>query len=92
MSTPIAIFLARQLEDTHPTASAAQLLMYNAADELRNQHTEIERLRKIEAAAVAAVDFDQWQGDEWYESMMALQKALHGEAGAGGSGGRRVSR
>ena len=38
---------------------------------------EIGRLRVIEAAACAAVDFDQWQGDAWYESMMALQKALH---------------
>lgn len=44
-----------------------------ARDQLR---TEVDRLRNIEAAAVAAVDFDQWQGDEWYESMMALQKAL----------------
>lgn len=47
---------------------------------LRAEHTEenveISRLRNIEAAAVAAIDFDQWQGDEWYESMMALQKAL----------------
>ena len=44
-----------------------------ARDQLR---TEVDRLRNIEAAAVAAVDFDQWQGDAWYESMMALQKAL----------------
>lgn len=44
-----------------------------ARDQLR---TEVDRLRNIEASAVAAVDFDQWQGDEWYESMIALQKAL----------------
>lgn len=37
---------------------------------------EVVRLRNIEAAAVTAVDFDQWQGDEWYEAMIALQKAL----------------
>ena len=43
----------------------------------RNQlRTEVDRLRNIEAASVAAVDFDQWQGDKWYEAMIALQKAL----------------
>ena len=37
---------------------------------------EVARLHKIEAAAFTVVDFDQWHGDEWYEAMIALQKAL----------------
>ena len=45
-------------------------------DTIADLRMEVARLRTIEAAAVAAVDFDQWQGDEWYELMMALQKAL----------------
>ncbi len=42
--TPIALYLAKQLEDTHPSDSACQLLMYNAADELKKQHEKIKEL------------------------------------------------
>ena len=41
--------------------------------------TEIARLRNIEAAAVAAVEDVPWQGDEWYDLMVDLQRALRGE-------------
>ena len=40
---------------------------------------EIERLRKIEAAAVAAVEYEQWTGGTWYGLMIDLQEALRGE-------------
>ena len=49
---------------------------------LHAQDEELERLRKIEAAAVAAVEYEQWQGSTWYDLMIDLQKALHGEVGA----------
>jgi hypothetical protein len=51
--TPIALFLAQKLEDTHPTDSSIQLLMYNAADELRKQHEKIKELEaKLETPNV----------------------------------------
>jgi len=45
MKTPIAMYLAQQLEDTHPSSSGIQLLMYNAAAELRRQNAAIEVLQ-----------------------------------------------
>lgn len=41
------------------------------------QDEEIERLRKIESAAVAAVEYEQWTGGTFYDLMIDLQKALH---------------
>ena len=38
---------------------------------------ELERLRKIEAAAVACTEYEQWTGDTFYGLMIELQKALH---------------
>ena len=38
---------------------------------------EIIRLRKIESAAIAAVAYEQWTGDTFYDLMIDLQKALH---------------
>ena len=37
---------------------------------------EIERLRRIEAAAVKAVGHDVWKNDEWYDDMVALTCVL----------------
>lgn len=45
MKIPIALYLAQQLEDTHPNSSGTQLLMYNASAELRNQYDVIEKLK-----------------------------------------------
>lgn len=42
--TPIALYLAQKLEDTNPDECGIQLLMYNAADELKRQHAKIEEL------------------------------------------------
>ena len=53
--TPIALYLAQKLEDTHPSDSAAQLLMYNAADELRKQHAKIDELEAKLARAKDAI-------------------------------------
>ncbi len=44
MSIPIALYLAQQLNDMHPRESGIQLLMYNAADSLRDQHKKIAEL------------------------------------------------
>ena len=46
-------------------------------------NAEIERLRKIEAAAVACTDALNWSGDAFSELMFALENALRGEVGAG---------
>ena len=51
-------------------------------DTIADLRMEVARLRKIEAAAVAAVEYEQWQGSTWYDLMIDLQKALHGEVGA----------
>mgnify|MGYP006314336005 CR=1 FL=1 len=50
-------------------------LLNSAAD-------EIERLRSIEAAAVAAVNSEQWQGDAFHERMCELSDVLHGDPSA----------
>ncbi len=46
---------------------------------LHPQEKELERLRAIEVAAVACVEDGQWGGEEFYELMCELQKALRGE-------------
>ena len=51
-------------------------------DTIADLRMEVARLRKIEAAAVAAVEYEQWQGGTWYDLMIDLQKALRGEVGA----------
>lgn len=51
--------------------------------------TEIARLRNIEEAAVAAVEDTPWQGDEWYDLMVDLQRALRGEVKVGVTDGCR---
>lgn len=40
---------------------------------------ELARLRRIEAAAVAAVEYEQWTGGTFYDLMIDLQKAVRGE-------------
>ena len=40
---------------------------------------EIERLRRIEAAAVKAVSHPQWKGAEFYDDMVELGRAATGE-------------
>jgi len=46
-------------------------------DTIAELRMEVARLRKIEAAAVAAVEYEQWQGGTWYDLMIDLQKTLH---------------
>ena len=43
---------------------------------------ELERLRKIEAAAVACSEHPVWNDDQFYGLMTELQRALRGEVGA----------
>ena len=38
---------------------------------------EIDRLRRIEAAAVACTESEVWAGDTFYNLMMGLQEVLH---------------
>ena len=47
----------------------------------RIEEIDIEaiRLRRIEAAAVLAVDSEEWAGDAFYERMGLLMDALRGE-------------
>lgn len=72
---------AKKWADAYSQALSDSERAYLRAEYWKAEHlagnVEIERLRIIEAAAVAALDFDQWQGDEWYEAMMSLQKSLH---------------
>lgn len=47
-------------------------------DEQKQQvKAELERLRKIEAAAVACTEYEQWTGGTFYDLMIELKKALH---------------
>ena len=49
------------------------------ADAIRaDLRLEVSRLRKIESAAVAAVEYEQWTGGTFYDLMIDLQKALRG--------------
>jgi len=50
---------------------------------LHAQDEELERLRKIEAAAVACSEHPVWNDDQFYGLMTELQRALRGEVGAG---------
>lgn len=60
--------------------------MNRIGDTIADLRMELSRLRKIEAAAVAAVEYEQWQGDTWYDLMIDLQKALHeSKVGADGT-------
>ena len=49
---------------------------------LHAQDEELERLRKIEAAAVACSEHPVWNDDQFYGLMTELQRALRGEVGA----------
>jgi hypothetical protein len=49
---------------------------------------EIDRLRRIEAAAVACTESEVWAGDTFYNLMMGLQDALHHDNN--GRGGKWV--
>lgn len=49
---------------------------------MRAQAEEIERLRVIEAAAVACSEYPVWNDDQFYGLMIELQRALRGEVGA----------
>ena len=44
-----------------------------------NDAKEIARLRRIEDAAVKAVDSEEWSGDAFHERMGLLMDALRGE-------------
>lgn len=46
---------------------------------VKNCEAEIIRLRKIEDAAVKAVDSEEWAGDAFHERMGLLMDALRGE-------------
>lgn len=56
---------------------------------LHAQDEELERLRKIEAAAVVCNDFPEWSGEAFYDSLLDLGKALRGEVGAGGTAAQK---
>lgn len=43
---PFALYLAEKLEDTHPSDDSTQLLMYNAADELKRLTAVIAKLEE----------------------------------------------
>ena len=43
----------------------------------RQTEIELKRLRRIEAAAVACTEYEQWTGGTFYDLMIELQKALH---------------
>lgn len=45
-------------------------------DTIASLRMENERLRKIEAAAVACTEYEQWTGSTFYDLMIALQDAL----------------
>ncbi len=47
------------------------------AEQKQQVKAELERLRKIEAAAVACTEYEQWTGGTFYDLMIELQKALH---------------
>lgn len=47
------------------------------AEQKQQVKAELERLRKIEAAAVACTEYEQWTGGKFYDLMIQLQKALH---------------
>lgn len=47
------------------------------AEQKQQVKAELERLRKIEAAAVACTEYEQWTGDTFYDLMIELQKAIH---------------
>ena len=47
------------------------------AEQKQQIEAELERLRKIEAAAVACTEYEQWTGGTFYDLMIELQKALH---------------
>jgi len=47
-------------------------------DTISDLRIEVSRLRKIESAAVAAVEYEQWTGGTFYDLMIDLQKALRG--------------
>ena len=47
------------------------------AEQKQQVKAELERLRKIEAAAVACTEYEQWTGGTFYDLMIDLQKALH---------------
>lgn len=45
-------------------------------DTIADLRTENERLRKIEAAAIACAEYEQWTGSTFYDLMITLQDAL----------------
>lgn len=45
-------------------------------DTIAGLRIENERLRRIEAAAVACAEYEQWSGSTFYDLMIALQDAL----------------
>ena len=47
------------------------------AEQKQQVKAELERLRKIEAAAVACTEYEQLTGGTFYDLMIELQKALH---------------
>ena len=51
-------------------------------DTIAELRMEVARLRSIEAAAVAAVNSEQWQGDAFHERMCELSDVLHGDPSA----------
>ncbi len=57
----------------------AMRLADNCKAENLECYVEIERLRKIEAAAVACNDSPEWSGESFYDSLLDLGKALRGE-------------
>ena len=58
---------------------------------LHAQDEELERLRKIEAAAVACSEHPVWNDDQFYGLMTELQRALRGEVGADKTANAKVS-
>ena len=52
-------------------------MQIHEAEQKQQVKAELERLRKIEAAAVACTEYEQWTGGTFYDLMIELQKALH---------------
>ncbi len=67
-----------------PITDAVRSAEYWKAEHLAG-NAEIERLRKIEAAAVACESAPNWYGDAFTELMFCLQDALRGEVGDDGA-------
>ena len=78
-----------------PVAQEPEVPMTPAAsifkDEVARLNAEVERLRVIEAAAVACSEHPVWNDDHFYGLMTELQRALRGEVGADKTANAEVS-